>query len=67
MYGLINSTATSHCWSRKNALHALVPPMICEQPGAEFLESVPHMFVPKHKGESEKKDLQGCIGTKSQC
>ena len=41
--------------------------MICEQPGAEFLESVPHMFVPEHKGESEKKDLQGCIGTKSQC
>lgn len=65
MYGLITSTTPSHHWSGKNPLHVLAPSMIWEQPpGAELLESVSDMLVPKHKGESENKDLQECCGTK---
>lgn len=33
-------------------------------PAAEFLEPVSDMLVPKHKGESENKDLRECCGTK---
>ena len=65
MYGLRHSTTPSHHWSGKNSLYELAHSMIWEQPpGAEFLESVSDMLVPKHKGESENKDLQECCGTK---